>query len=275
LGRIRQRRCELTRKDLTMIISAVLATTLIASGGPAASSVIGKSARVESVRSGVPVGLTAKRPAVVERRILGYSTEGRPIKAWRLGEPGKRTYLVMSTMHGDERRTRQIAAALRNGKPISGIDLWVIPVYNPDGYANNTRKNGRGVDLNRNFPYRWADLDGNYESGPSPSSEPETRAMMDFLTEIKPRRIVSFHQPLKGVDVDTKRPRFARRLARALKLPRTSLTCGGVCHGTMTSWYNARFKGAALTVEYGVSPSRHRMRVRAPRAVLRVLGGRR
>jgi len=43
----------------------------------------------------------------------------------------------------------------------------------------------------------------------------------------------------------------------------------------MTGWYNAHFKGAALTVEYGLHPSRKRMRVQAPRALLRVLGGRR
>jgi murein peptide amidase A len=261
------------RKSLGVVAAGALAATTLMSG-PAAISVArtGTGVATATAERNLP---SSRRPAVVERRVLGYSAGGRPIRAWRLGEPGAPTYLVMSTMHGNERRTRQIAAALRDGKPITGIDLWVIPVYNPDGYARNARKNGRGVDLNRNFPYRWADLDGNYESGSGPASERETRAMMAFLNEIKPRRIVSFHQPLKGVDVDTKRPRFARRLARALHLPRTSLNCGGVCHGTMTSWYNAKFRGAALTVEYGVRPSRHRMRVQAPRALLEVLGGRR
>lgn len=215
------------------------------------------------------------RPAVVESRTLGLSTAGRPIKAWRLGEPGKPKFVVISTMHGNERHTRRIVTALRDGRRITGIDLWVVPMYNPDGYARGTRKNARGVDLNRNYPHNWADLDGSYESGRGPSSEPETRAMINFLTEIKPRRIVSFHQPLNGVDVNTKRPAFARKLARALRLPKTSLNCGGVCHGTMTSWYNANFKGAALTVEYGYRPSRQRMTKQAPAALLRVLGGRR
>ncbi len=41
----------------------------------------------------------------------------------------------------------------------------------------------------------------------------------------------------------------------------------------MTMWYNHRFSGAALTVEYGPHPGRKRMRVTAPRQVLRVLGG--
>ena len=34
--------------------------------------------------------------------------------------------------------------------------------------------------------------------------------------------------------------------------------CGGVCHGTMTGWFNNRFRGAALTVEYGAHPARRR-----------------
>ena len=210
--------------------------------------------------------------AVVERRVIGTSVAGRPIRAWRLGEPGKRRVVLMSTMHGNEPHTRQILSSLRDGPRIRGIDLWVIPTYNPDGLARHARRNARGVDLNRNYPYDWADLDGNYESGPRPASEPETRAVMAFLRHVDPVRLVSFHQPLNGVDTDTKDPRFARRLARALRLPRTTLDCGGRCHGTMTGWFNARSDGSALTVEYAAHPSRHRMRVQAPRQLLRVLG---
>jgi hypothetical protein len=46
-----------------------------------------------------------------------------------------------------------------------------------------------------------------------------------------------------------------------------------VCHGTFTQWYNHRIDGKAVTVEYGDRPGRHRMRVRAPRQLVRVLGG--
>lgn len=206
--------------------------------------------------------------AVVEKRVIGHSVRGRPITAWRLGERHKPKVLLIATMHGNEGASRQILATLRDGKPIHGLDLWVLPVYNPDGLAAHTRKNAHGVDLNRNFPYHWADLDGSYESGPRAGSEPETRAVMRFLKTIRPRRIVSFHQPLHGVDTDTKNQRFSQRLAKALRLPRKSFTCGGVCHGTMTGWYNHHFKGSAVTVEYGAHPSRHRMRVAAPRQLL-------
>ncbi|MDR7252656.1 protein MpaA [Nocardioides sp. BE266] len=215
------------------------------------------------------------RPAVVEVRTIGHSVRGRPIRAWRLGEPGKRPMVLISTMHGNEPHTRRILETLRDGRAIRGVDLWVVPTYNPDGLARHSRRNAHGVDLNRNFPFRWADLDGNYESGPRPASEPETRAMMAFLREINPRRVLSFHQPLVGVDTDTKDPGFARKVARALRLPRKSLDCGGLCHGTMTMWFNHHFAGSALTVEYGARPPRRRMVRQAPGAVLHVLGAHR
>lgn len=230
---------------------------------------------VPSAYGEASAGQDDRPSAVVERRVIGTSVGGRPIRAWRLGEPGKKRIVLISTMHGNEPHTRQILTSLRDGRPIRGIDLWVIPTYNPDGLARHSRRNARGVDLNRNYPYDWADLDGNYESGARPGSEPETRAVMRFLKRIDPTRLISFHQPLNGVDTDTKDSRFANRLARALRLPRTRLDCGGLCHGTMTGWFNAKFEGAALTVEYAAHPARRRMTIEAPRQLLGVLGARR
>jgi len=217
---------------------------------------------------------SASRPAVVENRVIGHSVKGRPIRAYRVGNPrSTNKVVVMSTMHGDEPRTRLILQDIRDGRRVKGVDLWLIPVVNPDGLARHTRKNARGVDLNRNYPYRWADLDGRYESGRRPGSEPETRALIRFFGQVRPRRIVSIHQPLHGVDVSTPRSRdFARRLAAGLDLPRKNLTCGGVCHGTFTQWYMHEHGGRAVTVEYGARPSRHRMTVTAPRKLLRVIG---
>jgi murein peptide amidase A len=216
-----------------------------------------------------------ERGAVVEKRVIGHSVHGRPITAWRLGERGQPKVLLVATMHGDEGAPRQILATLRDGPEIHGLNLWVLPVYNPDGLAAHTRKNAHGVDLNRNFPYHWADLDGGYESGPRAGSEPETRAMMGFLKQVRPRWIVSFHQPLHGVDTDTKDQRFSRRVADALDLPSKSFTCGGVCHGTMTGWFNSRFKGSAVTVEYGAHPGHRRLARVAPRQLLGLWGAHR
>jgi murein peptide amidase A len=219
---------------------------------------------------GQPTVAADGHPTVIGKRVLGTSVQGRKIVAYHLGEPGKKKVVLISLMHGNEPAPRRILTNLINGAPVHDINLWVVPVYNPDGFAHHTRKNAHGVDPNRNYPYKWAPLDGNYESGPKPASEPETRAMMRFLSRVKPAYVLSFHQPLHAVDV-TERPKFSKRVARALSLPMSRLNCGSTCHGTMTMWFNHKFPGFALTVEYGANPPRARLRA-APAKILKLFG---
>jgi succinylglutamate desuccinylase len=227
----------------------------------------------------VPAGATAAngtdRPAVIGVKVIGHSVKGRPIYAWHVGDPKARTTAVaMAVIHGNEPAPRQIIRAIRDGSPVKGVNLWLLPTVNPDGLARSTRQNAHGVDLNRNFPYRWAHLTGTYSSGPKPASERETRVLMRFFASVRPSRVVSFHQPLHGVDTSSKRARpFAYRLADHLHLPRKRLVCGGVCHGTFTEWFMHKYGGMAVTVEYGDHPSRHLMQVTAPRQLVRALGG--
>jgi hypothetical protein len=210
------------------------------------------------------------RPAVIGTRVLGESVQGRKIVAYHLGEKGAKKVVLISLMHGNEPAPRRILTNLIDGAPVHDLNLWIVPVYNPDGFAHHTRKNAHGVDPNRNYPYKWAPLDGGYESGPTPASEPETRAMMRFLSKVKPAYVLSFHQPLHAVDV-TARPKFSKRVARALGLPMSRLDCGSTCHGTMTMWFNHKFPGFALTVEYGAKPSRKKLRA-APARILHLFG---
>ena len=95
-------------------------------------------------------------PPVVRRMVLGHSTQGRLVIAFRLGDPTSETkILVVGCIHGNECAGTAIARALIAAPP-ADIDLWVIRNLNPDGFRAGTRQNGRGVDLNRNFPYRLA-----------------------------------------------------------------------------------------------------------------------
>jgi hypothetical protein len=222
------------------------------------------------VLPGQPTSAADGRPAVIGRRVIGHSVQGRAIVAYHLGEPGRKKVVLISLMHGNEPAPRRILLDLVDGQPVHDLNLWVVPVYNPDGFARHTRKNAHGVDPNRNYPYKWAALDGNYESGPGPASEPETRAMMRFLARVEPAFVLSFHQPLHAVDV-TERPRFSTRVARALDLPMSRLDCGSTCHGTMTMWFNHTFPGFALTIEYGAHPAKTKLRA-APDKILRLFG---
>jgi protein MpaA len=214
------------------------------------------------------------KPAVVETKVIGHSVKGRPIVAYRLGQPtSTRKVVIMAGMHGDEPGPSRILYRLRDGRPIKGADIWIIPVYNPDGRARDTRQNADGVDLNRNWPYHWTRLRGATNSGTGPASEPETKAVMAFLRQVRPGYIVSFHQPLHGVGrAGPKGRAFVQRLRRGLHLPVKAFNCDGVCHGTMTEWYNASFPGVAVTVEYGHGLSRRQVRSTGPTGLLRAVG---
>lgn len=219
----------------------------------------------------------AARPAVIAKQVIGYSVQGRPINAWHLGQQGKsiKTVVLIAQMHGDERKVANILTSLRDGHKIKGVDLWVVPRYNPDGHAHHHRQNAHGVDLNRNYPASWRHTTGYSYSGPKPASEPETRAMMSFLKRVNPDDVISFHQPLHGVDTLTKSKAFSHKVARALHLPNKELNCNGGCHGTMTMWFNRHFDGNAITVEYGAHPSRSYLRHKVVTRVLSIFGAHR
>lgn len=103
--------------------------------------------------------------------------------------------------------------------------LYFVPVVNPDGYLFNQRiydstaafgfwrKNlrdnnnnhitgtGDGVDLNRNFGFRWGfnnigssgTASSDVYRGPSAFSEPETQVQRDIVVALKPVAGLSFH----------------------------------------------------------------------------------
>lgn len=200
-----------------------------------------------------PVSDAAVRPAINEVRIIGHSVKGLPIRAYRVGEPTAPVKAVfIGSMHGDETGPSRILDNLLGGDPIKGASIWIVPNLNPDGVVRGRRQNAHGVDLNRNFPVGWVHRTGTYYSGPWPASEPETRAAMRLLRAVQPDYVIGLHQPLYGVDVSYVRTRaFAWRLSVKLQLPRKVFSCGGVCRGTMTQWFNHTYAGAALTVEYG------------------------
>ena len=117
----------------------------------AALSAAGLTQPAPAPAAAVEAAAPDDRPAVVEVRTIGHSVEGRPIRAWRLGEPGRRRIVLVSTMHGDEPHTRRILETLRDGRPVRGVDLWVLPTYNPDGLARNTRRNARCQSATADF----------------------------------------------------------------------------------------------------------------------------
>lgn len=212
--------------------------------------------------------------------VVGRSVRGRVIRAYFHGDPAAtNVLLVLGQMHGDERTGRDTVAWIwRNVRPVAGTGVWVIPSMNPDGHVRHTRKNARGVDLNRNWPtsgWTRTSRGSRYHGGPSPASEPETRAMMRFLTDVQPNYIASIHQPLRGIGRSSRGQAWQERLSRNLSLPRKWFGVGnptGTVSPTLTGWYNARYRGVATTIEYAASPSARFRTVVAGRGIPRAAG---
>ena len=210
--------------------------------------------------------------------LIGRSVLGRPILAHRTGSAdAPYVLLVLGQMHGSEPRGRDVVRDLMALRPPGQLQVWTISTMNPDGAAARRRTNAHRVDLNRNFPFGWRRTPGPqwlYSAGPHAASEPETRAVMVFLDRLRPDLVVSLHQAFASVDVTNPRTSsWARRLARFLRLRMRAVPCAGPCTGTLTSWFNSRYPGAAVTVELPavVTPARARYDARAILAVARGL----
>jgi protein MpaA len=126
--------------------------------------------------------------------------------------------------------------------------LWVIEDLNPDGVALGTRQNADGVDLNRNFPWRWRHLGHRgalQYSGPHPLSEPESRLARALILRVRPRVSIWFHQPLGLVDESGGDLRVERRYARLAGLPLRRLTR---YPGSAAGWQNHRLPASTAFV---------------------------
>ncbi|NUN05438.1 MAG: DUF2817 domain-containing protein [Bdellovibrio sp.] len=124
-------------------------------------------------------------------------------KSHSLSDFSEAPILFVGGVHGDEPEGVRLAQELitwlkeKEAAASEKIRPWLlIPCINPDGYHNNQRTNGNGVDLNRNFPCRdWSPeaKAPRYYPGPSPGSEAEVQALVKLIEDEKPQLIVHFH----------------------------------------------------------------------------------
>ena len=199
-----------------------------------------------------PAAASAQLPA--ERHVLlGRSTEGREIRAVRVGDPGSpRKALVVGAVHGSEAAGLRVTRALRR-RAVEGVDLWVLDTVNPDGLARGTRQNARGVDLNRNFPRRWRRSFGGsaYYSGSRALSERESRVVVRWIERIRPAVTIWYHQPWGMVLRPCEGPAPVQGRYARLAGMRTGCRGAGL-RGTATSWQLHAFpESTPFVVELG------------------------
>lgn len=149
--------------------------------------------------------------------------EGYPIKVLRLTNESiggdKPKLFAMGSIHAREYTTAPLltrfAEDLINGYGTDPDITWILDyheihlmlIVNPDGrkiaeggaFQRKNRNNNfcsnsssRGIDLNRNFPFQWGGIGSSGSEcnetyrGPSPSSEPETQTVINYIRSIFP-----------------------------------------------------------------------------------------
>ena len=139
--------------------------------------------------------------------------------------------LLIAAMHGDENETTVVLSEALRRIPPGDIKNPVILSCNPDGALQGTRSNGRGVDLNRNWPTsNWSanpvfhkDHGGTVQdiqlsSGESPASETETRALLECVEKLQPKTVISLHAPLACIEDPQSSP-LSQWIASQVGLP--------------------------------------------------------
>jgi hypothetical protein len=165
-------------------------------------------------------------PDLVHVESFGRTHEGRDLWALRITAPAtkyadKPVVFLNALHHAREVMTVEVAldaadyltSQYATNAEVQGwlnrAEIWIVPMVNPDGSNkvwtedNMWRKNtsgSDGVDVNRNYPYRWNACNGSSGSpyndtyrGPGAGSENETQAMMSLIERIRPVYSISFH----------------------------------------------------------------------------------
>jgi len=222
-----------------------------------------RGTRTVALAAALIVAVSAAAPAHAE--LLGRSVQGRPIVAYEVGDPAGIPVLVVGCIHGNEPAGVAVARYLLRHPP-AGLDLWIVPVLNPDGRAHDTRGNAHGVDLNRNFPFRWRPLGGVYASGRRPLSEVEARIAHALILRVHPAVSVWFHQHLDLVWASGGDLRVERRFAQVSGLPYHRLP---PLAGSAIDWQNHALPGTtAFAAELPAGAAAPAAVVRYARAVV-------
>lgn len=233
---------------------------------------------------------------MMKQYVLGYSIWGRPILC-RCGGTGVRRVLLCAAFHGSEWITALVLERFltyweRREDLQAAARLWAVPRVNPDGMAvsmgllpacsaqyqaaaavaggdlgfpETWKANGRGVDLNLNFPADWEEavrVKGVFAPAPRnfpgkrPLSEPESRIMAELAERVRPDVLVTLHA--QGEEIYFQyggiEPWGAEALGKIMaersgyrltSVPPESDRAG------YKDWFLARFHKPAYTVECG------------------------
>lgn len=127
-------------------------------------------------------------------KVVGKTTEGRPMHTMKLGDSGTRTFVIAGLNGDDPTAVRWLEMMTdelrRNSDLLENNEIIFFRAGNPDGLVRNKSNNSRGVPINRNFPGRRFRNNSDQPQFAAPASEVETRVILDTLYSFRPRRVI-------------------------------------------------------------------------------------
>jgi murein tripeptide amidase MpaA len=131
----------------------------------------------------------ADRPRHIRSSVRPYPHDEEPIDGLTVEDvdgDGRILSMRIQDPHGPYKKhpgDPRLMVAREPGE-FSGEYYRVMPegtLVNWDGLTIQVNKDREGLDLNRNFPTQWRQESEQVGAGPYPTSEPEVRAMVDFI----------------------------------------------------------------------------------------------
>ena len=207
-------------------------------------------------QTAVPASLT---PDPEQPQLIGTSVAGRPLEVYQFGD-GPVEKMIVAGIHGGYEWNTVVLADeligyLSNHPEVVPQDhtLYILRALNPDGLARSRgfggRANDNNVDINRNFPSNWQQewpRPGCWDyipitGGSSAVSEPETTALIDFITTHDIKALISYHSAALGIFPGGQPPdpgslSLAEALAAVSDYPYPPIDAGCAFTGQLVDW---------------------------------------
>lgn len=208
--------------------------------------------------------MVVKHPLNSRIEYVGQSVYGRDIEVLHIYDStscSRLKLLVMASAHGDERTGTAMALKLATSALndwsdlLHDVDLYILPVINPDGYEIGYHYNMAYANIERDFPNVSLNcqLDGDCFalSLNMQGCQPETQAIMRWIFSEKIDATVAIHGENNVVSCNDSALWLCKSMA-------SSIGCSlvnGFPVGSSSKWINDRLKLPAISIGIGDSDS--------------------
>lgn len=180
--------------DITVIPNRVKRDSRLLAGWPSLSELESELKQIE-----------AAHPNLCRLYNIGDSTLGNPLWFMKISdnvdmEEDEPEFHYIASMHGDEPVGMELCLNLihlltdeygtdhRTTELVNEVEIWIMPLMNPDGYVSQNRYNAQDEDLNRSFPDQYHNPVNTVSGRPT-----ETQHIMNWAFAHSPTLSANLH----------------------------------------------------------------------------------